>query len=154
MPVQQTRPRSPVQQDDRYTPPPQKGDKGDKGEKGDKGDKGDPGQDCDPNVVVSLLIQRIKTDPELVELLKGNDGQDGANGSVIDLTDDEVNNLAKRLPPIYPMWIDDNGSVIDEIPGGVHLNQTMPMRVRIDIELIRKIVKQALAEQGAANAGT
>jgi len=39
-----------------------------------------------------------------------------------------------RLPPIYPMWLDDKGNVIDEIKGGVRLGQTLPLRVSVALK--------------------
>lgn len=49
----------------------------------------------------------------------GKDGRDGKGASVdYDLLTREV---VERLPPIYPMWIDKEGQVLDEIPGGVRL---------------------------------
>lgn len=92
------------------------------------GDPGEPGQD-------------------------GKDGADGADGKdgrgivaiaiaegdlVVEFTDGTnqtienwVDSVAKKLPPIYPQWIDEDGNVIDELRGGVRLGQTMPLRLEV-----------------------
>lgn len=38
-----------------------------------------------------------------------------------------------QLPPIYPQWVDSDGNVIDSLPGGVRLGQTMPLRIEARI---------------------
>lgn len=90
--------------------------------------------------IVTALIVELKTNTELIALLKGDKGDKG------DLTSIDIDELAAKLPPIYPMWIDEQGSVIDSIPGGVRLGETMPLRIKMDVNLIRQAVEHALRQ--------
>jgi hypothetical protein len=58
--------------------------------------------------------------------------------NVGDLTDVDIENLQKRFDPIYPQWIDENGKVVDMIPSGVRLGETMPMRVKFILEQLKR----------------
>jgi len=55
----------------------------------------------------------------------GTNGRDGADAKI------DIAAIAAALPPIYPLWIDREGKVIDELPGGVRLGQTLPLRVEV-----------------------
>jgi hypothetical protein len=81
----------------------------------------------------------------------GKDGQRGPAGAPATITEQQIREIIARvaaqmprqsldleaitaevqarLPPIYPMWVDSQGNTIDEIPGGVRLGQTMPLRI-------------------------
>lgn len=59
----------------------------------------------------------------------GKDGRDGED-AVIDY-DLLAREVVERLPPIYPMWIDRDGQVLEEIPGGIRLGDTLPLRIEI-----------------------
>jgi len=50
------------------------------------------------------------------------------------ITDEAMADIVSRIPPIYPQWIDDNGGVIDAIPGGVRPGQTLPLRLEVSVE--------------------
>lgn len=52
----------------------------------------------------------------------------------LQLTERFLTQVISRLPPIYPQWIDNDGNVIDSIPGGVRLGQTMPLRINAVIK--------------------
>ena len=85
-------------------------------------------------------------------LLKGTNGTNGSDGTAgkhfTDLTEDELNELGLKLPPIYPKWVTPVGrELIDEIKGGVHLGQKMKQAIEIDVKLIEKIVSESLARQ-------
>ncbi len=75
----------------------------------------------------------------------GKDGSDGAVGpqgppgkdAVIDY-DVLAAEVAKRLPPIYPQWIDKDGNVIDELRSGVRLGQTLPLRAEVILDASTK----------------
>jgi len=45
-----------------------------------------------------------------------------------------MQDIISRIPPIYPQWINNEGKVIDSIPGGVKPGQTMPLRLEVLIE--------------------
>ena len=92
---------------------------------------------------------KLKSNPELIALLKGDSGKDGKDGTNGEDATIDIPSIVAQLPPIYPMWIDDKGKVIDEIPGGVRLGEAMPLRIELNVELIRKAVQEALDEAGA-----
>lgn len=85
------------------------------------------------------------TDDTKINLGKvvGADGLPGGNG----ITDfDEITReVLKRLPPIYPQWIDKDGNVISSLDGGVKLGYTMPLR----IEVIQELIKREVARQNS-----
>ena len=101
---------------------------------GTRGPRGEPGQDAELTEVhlqqiAALVLAQMQANPEPFRGIPGQDGVDGKSIVLGDLTDEEIRLLAKRLPPIYPQWIDNEGKTIDEIPGGVRLGQTMPLRL-------------------------
>ena len=70
-----------------------------------------------------------------IDGLPGRDGIDGRDGAATELDYDRIaEEVLARLPPIYPMWIDKDGKVIDEIKGGVRLGQTLPLRVNVALQ--------------------
>jgi len=91
--------------------------------------------------IAALVLAQMQANPEPFRGLPGKDGRDGSDGKSIvlgDLTDADIDALAKRLPPIYPQWLHPvNGSVIDEIKSGVRLGEKLKLR------LDRKIVNAA-----------
>lgn len=103
--------------------------------------------------VCQTCPQPIVTRPIMPSPTQGPPGRDGADGAqgpmgsaggigqtgpqgppgqdaIVDIDAITAAVLAK-LPPIYPMWIDAEGNVIDEIPGGVRLGQTLPLRIKV-----------------------
>ena len=61
---------------------------------------------------------------------RGPAGADGSPGKDAAVDLDQLSAaVAARLPPIYPQWIDSTGKVIDEVPAGVKLGQTLPLRL-------------------------
>ena len=94
------------------------GERGPAGAPGPPGEQGPPGESANVTeaqlrAIASIVFERIQVDQFNID----------------DLTDAEVLAFARRLPPIYPQWIDKRGQTIDEIPGGVRLGQTMPLRL-------------------------
>jgi hypothetical protein len=118
-----------------------------------------PAKECEcehpttEDIVTSLII-KFKSSPELIALLKGDPGENGSDGTNgidgIDATADniDIDALVAKLPPFFPQWVDENRNVIDEIPGGVRLGDKLKMRVQIDVNLIKSAVAQALEEAG------
>ncbi len=91
--------------------------------------------EIDYEKLADKLLEKMATDGRFV----GTPGKDGvgiqgppgANGqnAVVDIAA-----IVDQLPPIYPRWINKAGDVIDEIPDGVRLGQTMPLRIEVVIK--------------------
>lgn len=96
------------------------------------------------NAMSLAIMQAIKNDPSFRGEAgpAGRDGEDGRDGKDADPIDYDklAQEVIKRLPPIYPQWIDDEGRVIDELPGGVRLGQTLPLRIN------KEVLKRAIAQ--------
>jgi hypothetical protein len=116
------------------TTPGPPGDVGPQGEPGAAGTPGPPGEITEEQLqqIAALVLAQMQSNPEPFRGPPGRDGQSIVIGA---LTDEEITRLAQRLPPIYPRWISPtDGSVIDEIPGGVSLGD------KLDLRLDRKVV--------------
>ena len=125
-------------------PEPIKGEKGDQGppgEQGPPGPKGDPGEVS--NEQLAAIVVAIKEELAKDESLRGPQGVPGppgpqgppGTGANVDM-DQLVEEVIRRLPPIQPQWIDNDGNVIDSAT--VRLGETMPLRIEIIKEMINE----------------
>lgn len=91
------------------------GARGERGPQGVQGPRGVAGRDAvvDTDAIVAEVIRRLPPHEPPAE-------------PDIDAIADAV--IAK-LPPIYPMWVDKDNRIIDQLPGGVKLGGKMPLRL-------------------------
>lgn len=154
-------------------PPGPQGEQGPPGPKGDAGRPGKDAEVSDEQLaaIANVILSQLKNNPDF-RGQPGQDGKDGKDGkdAVVDLerlaglvtqrlvdqglvkspgsfSDTEITQLAERitpkLPPIYPQWIRNDGSVSESIPGGVRLGQTLPLRINA------KVIREAIADARA-----
>ena len=149
MPVQYTEPRQaqPRNETPQQRYDPKKCVDGKDGTNGTNGTDGVDGVSPSVEEIVAKLIVEIKTNEELIVLLKGTDGTNGLPGTDGTADNIDIDKLVKKLPPFYPQWVDEENNVIDSMPNGVRLGEKMPLRITIDVKLIEKIVSESLARQ-------
>lgn len=86
------------------------GSPGKDGQPGPPGKDGKPGSDAQDAPPLDKIVEAVLADPE---------------------------RLAKRmqphLDPIFPAWVDAEGNVIDQIPGGVSLGEALPLRITREV---------------------
>lgn len=115
---------------------------------GKDGKDGDTGPEGPVGPAGVGITDAVIKDGDLILFLSNNTEVNAGQLPVgsCDITDEElVSRVWKKLPPFYPAWIDKEGNVTDEIKGGVHLGQTMPLRLTVIQKIVDEAVERATA---------
>lgn len=120
------------------------------GERGEQGERGEPGRAPTKEEINDAVKSYLDQHPPTLteeDIKRAIESWLKENPPKLNLDDDDLaKRVWKRLPPIYPRWVEEDGKILSEVEGGTYLGQSLPLKVNLIKEIVDEAVARAIAE--------